>query len=180
MAVSTIDSSGLAAGGVAQTNLGTNVVGNGPAFSAYKTASAGSQTISIGTNTIITFDATIFNQGNAYSTSTNRFTPQVAGYYMLIAGIGPQTSFTNTVNLYISKNGDISNQGLTNTSGYIGARLYPVSSTLANYLFTLTGIAYMNGSTDYINIWADGGTILTGTATGSDRTYFIGYMVRSA
>jgi hypothetical protein len=169
----------IADANVTQAKLGTNVVGNGPAFSAYKSSTAGNQTLS-GTAVVITFDATIFNQGSAYSTSTNRFTPQVAGYYMIIAAIGPQTSSTTTVNMYISKNGDLSNQGLTSTSGYIGARLYPLNATTANYLFTLSGIAYLNGSTDYINIWADNGIILTGTTTGSDRTYFMGYMIRAA
>ena len=175
-----VSTSYLVDGSVTQAKLSTNVAGNGPAFSAYKSSTAGNQSITTGVATIVTFDSTIFNQGSAYSTSTNRFTPQTAGYYMIIAGIGPQTSFTNAVDLYISKNGDVSTQGLTNTSGYIAARLYPLSSSTSNYLMALSGIAYMNGSTDYINIWVNGGLILAGTTTGSDRTYFMGYMIRAA
>jgi hypothetical protein len=38
MAISQIDSTGLASGGVAQTNVGSGVAGTGPAFSVYANA----------------------------------------------------------------------------------------------------------------------------------------------
>ena len=53
---------------VTQAMLSTNVVGNGPAFSAYLSSS--DQTFSDATNTKITFNAEEFDTNSNFNTST--------------------------------------------------------------------------------------------------------------
>jgi hypothetical protein len=53
-----------------------------PAFSATQTAV---QSIPTATFTVLVLDTKVFDTATAYSTSTGRFTPQVAGYYQIQA-----------------------------------------------------------------------------------------------
>ena len=98
----------LAAGSVTQTILGTNVAGNGPAFSAYQTTSA--QSVSANTFTKITLNSiatTGFDTNSNFSTANSRFTPTVAGYYQINASLSTTTTLANPAyyNVYITKNG---------------------------------------------------------------------------
>jgi hypothetical protein len=168
----------IAAGAVVQADLAAGVAGTGPAFSAFKPASAGNQSITSGVPTIVTFGATAWNQGNCYSTSTNRFTPNVAGYYQIIVSIGPNLSITPpaSVNIYISKNGDLANQ-----TNYVGYRYFPVTSNSTNYIFGTSVMMYFNGTTDYVVVYFDNGSVLAGDASGgSDRTFFQAFLARAA
>jgi hypothetical protein len=148
----------------------------GPAFSAYKSGT--DQSISSGVPTLVTFDSTLFNEGSCYSTSTNRFTPNVAGYYYILASVGPQMGSVSA-NMYIAKNANITDQGLRNAGGYLNIRYFTTSGT-QNYIFQGSAFTYMNGTTDYISIYFDYGLVLGGQSGGSDRGYFMGYLVRTA
>lgn len=75
---------GLTAGGlpdasITQSELAAGVVGNGPAFSAYKSASQTGVASAVFTK--VTFNTEEFDTNNNYDTSTSRFTATVAGYY---------------------------------------------------------------------------------------------------
>jgi hypothetical protein len=115
------------------------------AFSAYK--STGSQSLTSGVSTQITFDAKDFDTNNNFASS--RFTPTVAGYYSVSASVSCSwAGATATIVPVFRKNGsDYSQLGQSNG---IAAALYaPVISDLI----------YMNGSTDYLEVWI----VITGT-----------------
>ena len=136
------------------------VSGNMPAFSAYPSSN---QSVTSATFTKILFQTELFDTNNYFLNST--FTPLIAGYYQINAYLSPNTTVTRgLVTLY--KNGsrvaifaDI--PSAMNTNG---------GSTLI----------YMNGTTDYVEVYG----YLVGVSPemngASDGTYFSGCLVRSA
>jgi hypothetical protein len=187
MAVSTIQNASLASGVPSASNIttGTLAIANGgtgttqaPTFFAFKPAAAGNQSITSGVPTIVTFGATTWNVGNCYSTSTSRFTPTVAGYYQLNVSIGPNLALSvgSSANIYISKNGDLADQ-----DNYAGYRYFPPTSSSSNFIFGTSVMMYLNGTTDYVVVYFDQGSVLAGDGSGgSDRTYFQAFLARSA
>ena len=146
---------------VTQAMLGTNVAGNGPAFSAYQSSN---QTITSSTYTKVTFDTEVFDTNSNFASST--FTPTVAGYYQINACVAPASATTYTV-IKLYKNGSAFYNG--------GA-----GPGLTNSQSNVSGVVYMNGTTDYVDVYL----YLTGTTpqiqSGSAFAYFNGAMVRSA
>jgi hypothetical protein len=140
------------------------VSGNMPAFSAYASAN---QNITSSTWTKVTFDTEEFDTNSNFASS--RFTPTVAGYYQINGATNGGNSATMTRSMIqIYKNG----------GGYkYGADLSPTGS---NGGTTVSSIVYLNGSTDYVEIYA----FITGTApsifSNSSLVYFNGSMVRGA
>jgi hypothetical protein len=170
----------IAATAVAGTNTATfpaatgtvMVSGNMPAFSAYKSAS---QTLTHNTNTLVTFDTESYDTNNNFA--SNRFTPTVAGYYQVCCVIDYQGTF--------------------NRSYFFSNMLYKngatVKSTSASLVMGNGGEVsvinnpppiYMNGTTDYLEIYtyvfdytAATSTTINGTAL---YTSFGAYLVRTA
>jgi len=137
--------------------------GVAPAFSAYQSAS--SQTLSASTNTKITFDAENFDTNNNFASS--RFTPTVAGYYQINACVSV-TLATGYVSIW--KNGS---ENLRGTQVSVGPGV--------NVGFTVTGLVYCNGSTDYIEIYQSNQTVSSATTNNNQiLTWFNGCLVRGA
>jgi len=163
----------LAAPAVAGTNTitlpastGTVMVsGNMPAFSAFKSTSLGTQSITANTFTKVTFDTEDFDTNNNFASS--RFTPTVAGYYQINGQIDCGGAGTIICSIY--KNGSEFRRGSS------------VISSIETYS-NVASIVYFNGSTDYVELYAlsSGATgSVFATATGV-YTYINGSMVRSS
>jgi len=152
----------LASGSVTQSILGTNVAGNGPAFSVWANTATNTATA---TFTKVVFQTVEFDTNSNYSTGNNRFTPTVAGYYQINASVFAGYS---TQIIYIYKNGTEYKRTGQQGGAYLSA--IPIAS-----------LVYCNGSTDYIEIYwyqASGSTV--NSATGQTLTWFNGSLVRSA
>jgi|LauGreDrversion2_3_1035106.scaffolds.fasta_scaffold30093_2 hypothetical protein len=153
---------GITAGGlpdaiITQPELATGVAGTGPAFRAYMSVA---QTISATTFTKLNFNAESFDTNSNYDTSLYRFTPTVAGYYQITSN----TYFSATAQLYIYKN------GVANLTGAYG-----------NFTgHTISGLVYMNGSTDYLETYYFGSAGLTTSNNAETANQFSGALVRSA
>jgi hypothetical protein len=137
------------------------VSGNMPTFSAYCSSS---QTLSSATHTKIQFQTKEWDTTTAFSNNTT-YTPLVAGYYQINAAVSQIASYTNVaVSLY--KNGTAYKflyNGLPNTSsGGFGSAM-----------------VYLNGSTDYIEIYGYFSTG-QGTVDAQKDTYFQAAMIRAA
>ena len=144
--------------------IGSNQAVNGPAFSAYQNSTQA--TVTAGVSTKIVFDTAEYNVNSNYSTANSRFTPTVAGYYMIGACTTPTVVSANSTLLFIYKNG----------SSY--KRLsYPTNGTS---LVNGASLVYLNGSTDYVEIYVYFTALNSTFYTGSDSTYFYGSMVRGA
>jgi hypothetical protein len=140
------------------------VSGNMPAFNAYN---SNQQSISSGVFTKLQFNTEVFDTNSNYDNATNyRFTPTVAGYYQFSWYFLPSSSTTSSIcRLY--KNGSF----LYNPFAGNG---------LVNSLSGGSAVVYMNGSTDYVEVYG----YLVGASplveSGQNANLFCGVMVRSA
>ena len=147
---------------VSSTGVSTQV--GVPAFSAYQSSA---QSVSSGTWTKITFTTVDFDTNSNYSTANSRFTPTVAGYYQVTGRIRPNST-NGEAEIGIYKNG---------SAWFHGSNVNVSSGNQWGVLGT--GLLYMNGSTDYVEIYL----YITNSATVStsrQNTYFQGCLVRSA
>jgi hypothetical protein len=124
------------------------------------------QSVTSATWTKIEFDTETFDTNANFDSTTNyRFTPTVRGYYQVNAGLSVQGSTSATAaQVAIYKNGAAHKYGT-----YIANSAAQV---------VVSDLVYMNGSSDYIEIF---GYVAAATAKfgdGSALTYFSGAMIR--
>jgi hypothetical protein len=136
-------------GSVTQLNLAPNVAGNGPAFSAYLGVQ---QNLTTSTFTKCQYAVEEFDTANCYNNTGSTvgsvpayaFMPNVSGYYQVNAminggasGAAPARSFAA-----IYKNGVETKRG------------NDFSGTNSNGGASISAVIYMNGSTDYLELYA--------------------------
>jgi hypothetical protein len=141
--------------------------GTGPAFSAYQSSA---QSLTATVSTKIQLQSEEFDTNSNFDSTTNyRFTPTVAGYYQLNAGLLFNTSSAAS-NLFtaIWKNGSEYKRGVTLGGG-----------SITNPVSTVATVVYANGSTDYFELYANSSAGVN-TLNGIPYTYFNGAMVRAA
>jgi hypothetical protein len=141
--------------------------GTGPAFSAYASSTT---TMSSTVWIKIGFQTEDFDTNNNFASS--RFTPTVAGYYQINAGVAFGTGATAQQDaIAIYKNGSFYQIGPYNVdTGNIALRQ------------AMSSIVYCNGSTDYIEIYAlyNAGVASQNIGTGATNTWFNGFLARAA
>ena len=145
--------------------------GNMPAFSAY--LSANQTPITNGTFTKIQCNTEEFDTASAYDNATNyRFTPQIAGYYQVSGCLNITSSVANSECLIaIYKNGTSIKWGSYITRAASGFDVGPTASALI----------YLNGSTDYVELYGYiSGTGTLGFIGSQQRTFFQAVLVRAA
>lgn len=113
-----------------------------PAFSAYM---GSGQALSAITNTKLQYNTEVFDTNSNYDPTTNyRFTPTVAGYYQINACYTGASSTSGDFSISISKNGTAVALGGFNSGITGGFTISPTTSV----------VAYFNGSTDYVEVFA--------------------------
>ena len=147
-----------ATGGTAATWQNPTAITGLPAFSAYNSAS---QTIPTTSQTKLVFNTKDFDVTNAFDATTNyRFTPLVAGYYQVTGAL--VISPVNTLStLYLYKNGSAFKKSSN------------PSNPGTNYCaIAISAIVYLNGSTDYIELFIDAGGLSGYSTNASGSTWF--------
>ena len=141
-----------------------------PAFSVYLSTS---QSITSGVTTKAQFNTKDFDTANCFDATTNyRYTPTVAGYYQINATlrVNAVSGSPNSCEVVLYKNG----------SQY--TNLCALNNSLGSAtIISGSCIVYLNGSTDYIEIYGDiNGTTTSfgGGATNGSR--FSGSLIRGA
>lgn len=163
-----VTSAKIPSAAITQAKMAAGVAGNGPAFSAYK--NGGNQAFSANTSTKVTFESESFDTASCYDTSTSRFTPNVAGYYMITANIETLSVAANYLVAQLKKNGSV---------WFIGSN-FPTSAS-AGPNSSLAALVYLNGSTDYVEIYVQASANATVTSqTESIACKFQGFLARSA
>ena len=145
------------------------VSGNQPTFRAYNNAT---QSFSTNTWTKVAYQVEEWDTANCFDNTTNyRFTPNVAGYYQVnAAAFQDWGSAGGAIRLSVYKNGT--------SHSYIGAsfgsNVGPYDSQGAS------DIIYLNGSTDYIEVYVftTNGSASIANSTGGTR--FSACLIRSA
>ena len=157
------DTIGLATG--ASQTLAVNT----PSFLAY--VSTG-QTISGATQTVLACNTELYDTGSCYDTSTYKFTPNVAGKYMLMAKWRQEVQGVSNFQIRIEKNEQ-------DTSSYTYPNVIYQNDRPFNYDQTYTGgILEANGSSDNfrVRVYSDS----AGSISASFGTYFAGYKLIGA
>ena len=141
------------------------VMVNGPAFSAYQSTL---QALANGTATKIQFQTEVFDTANAFDSTTNyRFTPQVAGYYKINCGFAYSSPTSSETYVALFKNGSVYQYG--------------TDILATSYIITGNFLVYLNGSTDYVEIFAaQYSGVSKNSAAASTQTYVSGFLARSA
>ena len=150
--------------GTVLTSATPGVPVNGPAFSSYTTVS---QNVSANTPTKIQLNAEIFDTNACFDTGSYRFTPNVAGYYQINACI----YFTGSIGQYTVI------EIYKNSSVYSGINTQRANGNYNSVSWS--DIMYMNGSTDYIELYGYDSAACS-TLAGQGRSYFSGALVRAA
>jgi hypothetical protein len=139
--------------------------GTGPAFSAYANTT---QAITANTWTKVNFANERFDTNSNFASS--RFTPTVAGYYLLSSNVYFDSNPSGQTILNLSING-------TGSGGYGLNRFVTTGAS------QLSGsmVVYLNGSTDYAEIYfySTGANTLN-SGTSDTLVLFTGAMIRSA
>ena len=120
------------------------VSGNMPAFNAYVGTS---YNLAYNVTTKVPFDTKVFDTNTNFSTTNNRFTPTVAGYYLIntflgISGSGGGQTGSLGLDLNLYKNGT----NFSQLGNVIGVSSFPG--------LNCSILVYANGTTDYFEIWA--------------------------
>ena len=162
--------------GTILTSASTITQNNGPAFKAY--ANVAQTGFSTGVFTKVTFNVEEFDTANCFASS--RFTPNVAGYYQINATLwiyqASATLISGFINLW--KNGGWYADGsfYRNAGG---------SSTVAEIGTNVATVMYMNGTTDYVEVYSWGSTVsgtyetITSTGNSQQRVHFSGCLLRT-
>lgn len=141
----------------------------GPSFSAYRTTST--QSISAGTFTKAQLNAEDWDTASAYDSTTNyRFTPQTAGYYTVQANGYVSYSAADCLLVVCYKNGSAW-KNLAATDKPTGG---------GDTRFGGACQVYLNGSTDYIEMYVYSFNATTAIPTGSSAWQFSAALVRTA
>jgi len=151
------------------------VMVNGPAFNAYANAS---QTLTNATFTLVALNTEVFDTNNNFdSTTTYKFTPTITGYYQINAIVTFSSTGGNVLSNCITsifKNGTEFSRGggvITSTS-ILGQTNMPVSDLI-----------YMNGTTDYLQLYVyaiSAGSPIAAYFNNAYTSRMSGFLARSA
>lgn len=166
-----LSAGGLPDGSIVQADLATGVASTGPAFSAYNTANVN---LSNDVWTKVTFNTEVFDTASCYDTSNYRFTPNVAGYYLISATtwVTWDSASPRGMGTAIYKNG----------SAYAQTKVLTGTGYMLYGNTPVTSVIYMNGSTDYLEVYATcvlGTTVYVQGGT-SSISYWSGSLMRAA
>jgi hypothetical protein len=164
---SNVTAAKIADANVTQAKLSTNVVGNGPIFRA---SASGTTTLFANVLGQIILATENFDTNNNFSIS--RFTPTIAGYYQVSAGVqllapAGGANFQAAIYKFTSSTSTLA----------AASRGTQVSGTAYNSV--CSDIIYLNGAGDYIELYGITSSGATVVADGSG-TYMSGCLIRSA
>jgi len=144
-----------------------------PAFSAYQTNGNANQSISSDVWTKANIDTEEFDTNSNFDTSNGRFTPTVAGYYQINGCLLLRNAAACALKIVaVYKNGSAYKQG---TQLYFTGNYY-----IAADCFTVSTLVYLNGSTDYVELYAYISSSSASIGYGSELSWFNGALVRAA
>ena len=123
------------------------------------------------TFTKVSLDTITIDNDSSFDTTHNRFNPQIAGYYKIDAQVG-FISASGGMLSEIYKNGSAAN--------FRGNQQYHLTANRRN--LPVTGVIYMNGSTDYLELYGFHGTGSTQSIAGTNsaHTRFSAYLIHQA
>lgn len=137
-----------------------------PSFSAYLGSDATAQDLT--TATEIVLDTEQFDTNNNFNPATGRFTPTVPGVYSIDAFMSMAVwDAAATSQFWIRKNGSVA-------AGDFARMLFVPAPTAGSGQASLSAKFQMNGTTDYLSIFATSGSDTSVTISGGGITFMSG------
>jgi hypothetical protein len=134
---------------------------NTPAFLA---TPSGVTAVNVTETIVNNYSVEVLDTDNCYDTSTSKFTPTTAGYYFITALIGSFPNYTATQFVVgLKKNGTT----FAYTNHYVQS--YPNTQ--------VSGITYLNGSTDYVQVYVYHNQGANQTLDGGASRLFAGFKI---
>ena len=142
------------------------VMVNGPAFSAFGDVD---QNLTSNVATKILFTSELFDTNDNFASS--RFTPTVAGYYQLNVCVRLVSTSPNVTLWQFYKNGSV-----------YSTPVQTPSTVTASQSLSASNLIYMNGTTDYVEIYAftDGTSPIMNYTSNENTSTFSGFLARGA
>jgi hypothetical protein len=123
----------------------------------------------------IQWEAVEIDTISGWDSSNHRYTPSVAGYYLVGGALrGQFNNILSLITMVVRKNNttnaetDLRNQFQSNSDAYFNGS-YPIP----------TGLMQMNGSTDYIEVFFEGEENATLNDTNSIKSHFFAQLVHA-
>jgi hypothetical protein len=152
---------------VARFNSDGMIDANLPVFHAKLSTG---QSVSHSTWTKVALDTTRFDSKGWFDTTTNyRYTPQIAGYYHFSFGMYATGSGIGGVTVAVRKNG-------SEDDGARGAYLEAYATEASHSAGS--GLIYMNGTTDYIELYGWVAYSTSGNFSTNNGTSLYGHLVK--
>lgn len=117
--------------------------------------------VASGTNVKVNLGTAAVNVGGGFDTTNKWFKPTIPGYYVMYGQIGIQLTASVSMGIQLRLNGVTSIAG-TSTQ----------SSTASFYFCSTQQIAYLNGTTDYVELFGSQNTGAAGAFNGATNTTF--------
>ena len=138
----------------------------GPTFSAY--AAADQTGISSGVITKVTLGTEEWDTASCFASS--RFTPNVGGYYLITGTVKANSATMTECIAAIFKNGSLFHTGQADV----------FASTNASITAVVTAVVFLNGSTDYVELYGQvtGGTPKFAFTAAANTSRFSGCLLR--
>lgn len=147
LVLDTLTATTLAATTLTATTTTPGALSGWPSAWAWRSTALAAQDFT--TATEILLNAVIFNVGSCFAVANGRFTPNVAGKYLVVAQLLISNVGTPGVDV-----GQIRKNGAATSGNYVEWP-FVVHPTASVYGVQLHGIFDMNGTTDYLSAWID-------------------------
>jgi hypothetical protein len=127
--------------------------------------------------TVVQFGSVQLDSHSYWDASNHRYTPQIAGWYWF----GGSVRFTTDA----AEEGYVASEISKNGTGFTTSNLYSQfqvsSNIISNGMLPLSsGLIYLNGSTDYVNVTFRASTACTLSDLTTIVSHFSGHLVRKA
>ena len=135
------------------------------------------QSVSAATDTKVEWETVELDSLSGWSTSNHRYTPTVAGYYLVGGTIRALlSSVVSFVSIAVSKNGFDTNDGTSMLRGQFNHQ----NDTISNGSYPIpTGLMEMNGSSDYIEIFFKTDEACTLHDASAPKSFFFAQLVHA-
>ena len=126
-------------------------------------------------NTKIQWENVEIDTISGWDSTNHRYTPNVAGYYLVGGGL---RLGVGTINSYI--NVQIKRNGSDSVDDVIETQYQVTSDLLSNGVYPCgTGLILLNGSSDYIEMWVQGDEAMTAHDISSQKSHFFAQLVHA-
>ena len=133
------------------------------------------QAVSASGVTILQFPTISFDTGGYWDATNHRYTPQVAGWYFFSGIARMKLTTTNSVLGF-----ELRKNGLSTTANKIASQFQTSSDLIFNGSYPFpNGMFQLNGSTDYVEITANGEEAMVFCDSGTVRSVFQGFLVHA-